>query len=108
MDPYLERQAGEDEHEVGGGEAGEEHADRRGLDVRVARHRGQDERVAHDPQHEGHRVHGQGGTLNGWLDGWRGSRWRHCRGCYGTKFVQLRPFLELRLNLVPIFLEFKM
>ena len=68
---YLEREAGEDEHEVGRGEAGEEHADRRGLDVRVARHRGQDERVAHDPQHEGHRVHGQGGTL----DGERGLKW---------------------------------
>ena len=61
---YLEREAGEDEHEVGRGEAGEEDADGRGLDVRVARHRGQDQRVAHHAQHEGQRVHRQRGTLD--------------------------------------------
>ena len=60
---YLEREAGEDEHEVGRGEAGEEDADGGGLDVRVARHRGQDQRVAHHAQHEGQRVHRQRGTL---------------------------------------------
>ena len=61
---YLEREAGEDEHEVGRGEAGEEDADGGGLDVRVARHRGQDQRVAHHAQHEGQGVHRQRGTLD--------------------------------------------